>query len=161
MPLLYKIGALVALLGALWGLHVWDKAVAVHKAEEIVTLRLTSKYDKKLLDAVAQAQNTRDVIEEQSQKALKDKDAKLKDSNTKLASALASLRSRPSRSEQHPNSQDVASTCTGRELSKEDGEFLAREAARADQLILERDYLYNEYEILRKNLDELRKKGQQ
>lgn len=161
MPVLYKIVALAALLGALVGLHEWDKRVAVHKAEEVVILRLTNQYDKKLLEAIGEAQLTRDVIEAQSQKTIEEKDDKINSVNSKLAAALNSLHNRPTRSEQHSSNQEAPASCTGRELSREDAEFLTREAARANQVVVERDYFYNEYEIVRKNLDELRKKGQQ
>lgn len=44
---------------------------------------------------------------------------------------------------------------TGMSLSREDGEFLAGEAARAEQYLQERDFYYERYEAARKELKEI------
>ena len=56
----------------------------------------------------------------------------------KLATAVASLQSRSARRPDMPGDTEASSRCagsTGAELSKPDGEFLAREAARADEIV--------------------------
>lgn len=65
-----------------------------------------------------------------------------------------SLQQRPSRPQTIYINTEVASSCTGRELYKEDGEFLVREAARAQSVVAERNYYYQQYEQVRKKLNE-------
>ena len=161
MYLQYKIIALITLLGALLGFHYYDKHTAVVKAIEDTTLSLTKQYDKKVDEAREKAKATQIAIETASQQAIKDKDDKIKTINTQLASALVSLRTRPSRtsSSDTPGNKEATASCTGRELFKEDGEFLTREAARADAIVEERNYYYQEYESLRSKLEELKNNG--
>lgn len=61
------------------------------------------------------------------------------------------MRKRPPRSS--APAAKTPSTCTGAELYREDGLFLAGEAARAEKIIKERDYYYDEYERARAALD--------
>ncbi len=71
------------------------------------------------------------------------KDAQIKTINTRLAAAIDSLRNRPSR-----DVPGITGTCpgaTGAELLREDAEFLAREAARADQTVEMLNYCIAQY----------------
>lgn len=61
------------------------------------------------------------------------------------------LRNRPSRS--GPETTETRKTCTGAELYREDGLFLAREAARAERITKERDFYYEQYERARAALE--------
>ena len=76
----------------------------------------------------------------------------------KLTSRVASLRrellKRPSRSD--PVIAGTGATCTGRELYREDGEFLVGEASAAERIRLERDYYYERYEEARKQIERLK-----
>ena len=79
------------------------------------------------------------------------KDAEIKVINNKLQSALSELRQRQDR----PSSADTARDCkgaTGAELSRQDAEFLAREAARADQLRSALELCYRQYDTVRESL---------
>lgn len=82
----------------------------------------------------------------------KRKDEKIRNLNTQLASAINSLRQRTSRS-----SAPVSVSCpagnpkdsqgaTGANLFREDAEFLAREAARADEIVEELMSCYRAYD---------------
>lgn len=62
------------------------------------------------------------------------------------------LRNRANRPASLPNPTNPPATCTGAQLYREDGEFLAGEAARAEQVRIERDYYYDNYERVRKLL---------
>lgn len=77
---------------------------------------------------------------------LKEKEDEVASLRSNLNRTLRLLDSRPSRSSPAPQ---AASSCTGAELYREDGEFLAREAARAEKVRVERDYWYNQYEAAR------------
>jgi hypothetical protein len=159
MTILYKLIIATVMLGFLWGLHSYDKENAVRKAETAIELRLKTEQQQAVLAAIADTQKANDVIVNKSLETIKERDEQIKTIKRKLASAVDSLQDRPSRSEQHPSNSNIAITCTGRELSREDGEFLAREASEAEKLIYERDYYYNEYENVRIQLNELRLKG--
>lgn len=64
------------------------------------------------------------------------KNAELTKINNRLDATLSELRKRAGRGSQAnlPNTAGAQSICTGRGLFAEDGEFLAREAARADAI---------------------------
>ncbi|MNQ83605.1 hypothetical protein D3C85_986930 [compost metagenome] len=81
----------------------------------------------------------------------KEKDAKITSISSDLDRANRMLRSRPTRPKVLPPS--TGNSCTGRELYQEDGLFLRGEAARAEALIVERDYYYKRYEDARKKLN--------
>ena len=79
------------------------------------------------------------------------KDAEIKSIGNRLQSALGELRQRQDR----PSSTDTARDCkgtTGAELSRQDAEFLAREAARADQLRSALELCYRQYDTVRESL---------
>lgn len=73
-------------------------------------------------------------------------------------SVVAGLQHRATRAETKLASTNITATpvvqtCTGRELSREDAEFLAGEAARAERIVKERDYYYGEYERARQAVE--------
>lgn len=68
------------------------------------------------------------------------KDEKIKAISSQLSAALDSLRKRTPRTPspvQMPSAPSGSSGATGAQLFREDAEFLAREAARADQVVIE------------------------
>lgn len=84
-------------------------------------------------------------------KIRKERDNEIKDLNSRLGSALSGLQQREARS----SSADTARACsatTGAELSKEDAEFLAREAARADTIVSYLNYCVAQYNLVRDKL---------
>jgi hypothetical protein len=93
--------------------------------------RLDSAYQKERADAILQAKIAQDRLQKQSEEAERAKNEQIRVVNNRLANALGELRERSSRVSNTPESCQGTS---GRELSREDAEFLVREAARADQL---------------------------
>lgn len=81
------------------------------------------------------------------------KDEEIARLNNYANNLLARMQQRPSRTEEPNTNPSVKSSCTGRELFKEDGEFLIREAARAERILEERNYYYEQYESVRKKLN--------
>lgn len=84
----------------------------------------------------------------------KQKDAKIDSIQRQLADTIKRLRERPVR----PNVvtvTEIREACTGRELYREDGEFLAREAARSERVLEERNFYWQQYENARVKLEEL------
>lgn len=73
------------------------------------------------------------------------KDAEIKSINSRLVDAINKLRERPSRAE----STETCSAANGSQLSKEDAEFLVREAARADEAVANLNTCIQQYNSLR------------
>lgn len=148
---LLKYLVMGAFLVAFLTFHYVDKHNAVKASRIEYTLELTKAVEKEK----EVRRNLEKDLNALHTKALKDKDEKLSTIDAELQLALKRLSDRPKRpnSLPPPVSPTVEQTCTGRELYQEDGQFLAREAARAEALIAERDYYYNEYENARKELE--------
>lgn len=85
----------------------------------------------------------------------KEKNEEINKLNASVASLNDRLRNRPSRETiVYRDAPRIEQACTGAELYREDGEFLAGEAARAERVRIERDYYYSQYEQARKKLNE-------
>ena len=115
----------------------YDEAVSIYEKQKEEDKKITNAATKQLQD---------DAI-----KAHKDKEDALKVADAKYASLLDSLRNRKTRPTQTGPSTtpQVGGSCTGAQLYREDAEFLAGEAARADKLTIERDFYYERYERAR------------
>lgn len=81
-------------------------------------------------------------------KIRKEKDAQINAINSQLFDAISELRKRPSRSEQASNGS-TAKACDGSQLFSEDGEFLVREAARADTIRIALQSCYQQYNSIK------------
>ena len=87
----------------------------------------------------AQAQATTDKLKTDADQLRKSKNAQIARLDADLAAALERLSDRPPR----PGASDMPAlagpganaSCTGAQLYREDGQFLARESARADRLL--------------------------
>lgn len=134
-------------------MHVYDKHKAVQEAITATTSDLNKKHDKALALAAKEAQKASNDLQDKANKDRNTKDEKIRTLSTKLDTALSRLQHRPSRPKDLPNDTPVIQACTARELYREDGEFLAREAARAESILIERDYYYNAYEEVRKKIN--------
>jgi hypothetical protein len=93
--------------------------------------RLDSTYQKERADALLQAKIEQDRLQKKAEEADRAKNEQIRVVNNRLSVALGELRERSSRL---PNAPESCQGTSGRELSREDAEFLVREAARADQL---------------------------
>jgi hypothetical protein len=133
------VAVLIALAG-LYGAHRWVVNGEVEEARIVLKAELESK-----------AKKVEDELRLNAFHERKDEDAKIASIRSDLERANRLLNSRPTRPNVLPPSS--GSSCTGRELYREDGQFLRGEAARAEALIIERDYYYNLYEETRKKLN--------
>ena len=75
-------------------------------------------------------------------KIRKEKDAQIRDINSKLVDAVSELRKRPGRTTEAGAGQG----CNGARLYAEDAEFLVREAARADEMRVSLQTCYKQYD---------------
>jgi len=154
-----KLIALGLIITALGGLHFYDKYQSISKAEKAVEARLELSYKDRLIEAQQKAIKFQDELLEQSKKNVDEKDKKIDALGNSLSVAISELRNRDKRPTNYSPPISAPATCTGTQLYQEDAEFLTREAARADKIIIERDYYYKEYEDARKKLDEYSKQG--
>ena len=94
-------------------------------------------------------------LQAQADRLRRDKDAEIRNINARATALANSLRDRNSRaSAADPSAGDTGtgqagSRCTGSELSREDAEFLAGEAARADSLRTALNQCLAQYEAAR------------
>lgn len=151
----YYVGVLIVSM-ALYGAH---RVIVAHEVGIAVTnteTKLNSEYKTKLLVSAGQARIKEQDLEDQAKTTKANTDAKIKGLDSQLAIAIDKLRNRPERPTptNNPETTSDREACTGRELFKEDGEFLTREAARADKILLQRDYYYQRYEDARKELND-------
>ena len=132
-------------LASIVGWHYY----AVNEARAEVKQR----YEQIINDSNNKAKAKVELIALQSKALEKIKDEQIKALDYRVGSLLVELRTRPSRPADILTITEVRSSCTGRELYREDGEFLAREASRAEKVLTERNYWYEQYESARKELE--------
>ena len=148
----FLVGALVAVCAAFSGGYwrgneagqafvqqQWDQEKAKQMAEYAENQRIAREKEQAMQLA---ANNIR-----------KEKDNEIRNLNARATALTNSLRDRPSRSTAEtssvPNTTSNGSTatgCTGKELYRPDGEFLAREAARGDELRILLKQCYKQYQ---------------
>lgn len=155
-PKLIFAGLILALLAVLFGTHKVIVYKATTRAVEETRATMSAEYNQRLLEASERAREREQVMVESADKIRKEKDAKIASLNGRLSTALDGLRQRPQRKTDSP-SKDASAPCdctgaTGAELSREDGSFLAREAARADRLRAALEQCYQQYDSVRKQL---------
>jgi len=150
------IGFLGVLIASLWITHLARVKHAVEVTTHTVTTRLNTEYQKKLDKAVADAIAATKLMQSDADKIKEDKYAKIEANNVQLSADYKRLQLRANRPspEKLPNTPLGGETCTARELYREDAEFLTGEAARAESVLIERDYYYERYESARKRIDE-------
>lgn len=143
----FKIALGAIIFIALLGYHHVSRYIAVQEA----TSALHSEYQEAMREEVLKAQKTSLELVNKLQEDNRKKDEKIKDISSKHSALLSSLSDRTSRDQRNSSTPGSASTCTGAELYREDGEFLAGEAARAERVLTERDFYYEQYERARKS----------
>lgn len=146
MPTRAKIIASVVVLAALWAFHEYDKAQAVQEVRKELVAK-SKEYAER-------SERATKALEASLRSESVQKDAKIADIERNLRSAIKRLHDRPVR----PNVvtvTEIREACTGAQLYREDGEFLAREAARAERTLEERNFYWQQYENARMKLEEL------
>jgi hypothetical protein len=144
------IGALVA--GLAYAVHKFFDSLREEGAQKERAVWV--ERDRKA-DALV-AQREKDLLAQKT-KSDKEKEDALSSLRVSNAALAASLRNRPDRpgitqANQPAGTPEVAKGCTGAELYRPDGEFLGREAARADRLAIELSACYSQYDNAREAL---------
>ena len=154
---------LVLVLALLFGAYTWHRAevkIAVKEAVakiEAESAKENFRLKERSLNAQIELQQSFDNIQ-------KDKDAKIKNLNARVASLTRSLQERPSRPESsgvpdNSRVEEVRQGSTGTGLYREDSEFLSREAARAELIKEELLGCYKSYDTAKETLDKYKREN--
>ena len=133
------------------------------RGEESGRLKVQSKWDAERAELESihardqQIAREREKLMQQTADRLRqEKDLEIRNLNARSTALANSLRDRPSRTTNESSAVSSAANvgsgsavCTGAGLSKEDGEFLAREATRADELRASLKQCQSQYEAMR------------
>ena len=150
MSIRANVIATLIVLGALLGLHYYDKEQAISQVKR--------EYAIKSAEVITRTERATQALEASHVKEVLEKDEKINRISADLDVAIKRLQHRPLRSSSPLSTSDTRA-CRGSELYREDAEFLTREAARADKLIEERNYYYREYENARSKLNDLKRQA--
>lgn len=125
--------------------HDKQKAISRTRAE------ISSEYLKEVSKLEAERFLVEKGLRDSLYEAIQEKDYEIKTITDRLDNTLVSLQQLRSKYEANSNTR---LTCPKppTEFYREDGEFLAREAARAERVLKERDFYYERYEETRKAL---------
>lgn len=144
IPLNVLIGVVAVVIGfsSGWMVNGWrweTKLQAVLAVQAKAVLEFTQKnrtIEKLLIEQVTQFRDK--------------KDAEIQIVRTQLDAALISLRDRPARSTSVSRPAPISRAASGPDLSREDSEFLVREAARADEMRAALSACYANYDAARR-----------
>jgi hypothetical protein len=123
--------AILAVAVAVAGIAVWRWH---HGAIDDAVTAVRAEYTAKALEAANKAAETSRTLQAEADKTQGEKDAQIKIQSARIAALSASLRNRPERPSSNANNPAVAGICTGAGLYRQDGEFLAREAAESGRV---------------------------
>lgn len=152
----WKIGIVSLLFVSGIASHYFLEKRAVSKAVIVTQTRIEKEYQDKVIAANNLAAAQTKALNDFKANADKEKQDAVKTVDTKYRSLVGELQKRPTRADLTSSVASAVarakSACTGAQLYREDGEFLAREAARADKVIIDRNYYYEQYEAARRVL---------
>lgn len=110
-------------------------------------VRLMAQFEHERVDMVQKARDTEKKWQGAINEITTNQAEKLAEVQHNLDVAIVSLRDRPERPTRLPDTPRIeCSGASGRELSREDAEFLVREAARADTLRVGLEACYSAYD---------------
>ena len=143
---MYKYIVIAFLIAGL-GAFAWHKN-KLSESSKLTKTEVVKEYANEALEQALEAVAVeRDLIKQ----SLEDERKKTNEKQAIIVSRdalIRSLQQRPKR-ESAKNTNPISSiscpSSTGAELYKEDGEFLAGEAARAEQALIDRDFYYQQY----------------
>ena len=135
----------------------------LYQGHELGMAEVQQKWDKEKTEQYAAYSAAQEAARQKEQELQasadqirQEKDREIRNLNARATALTNSLRDRPSRSTAEASAMPstacagpVATVCTGAGLSKEDGEFLAREAARGDELRSLLKQCRDQYEAVR------------
>lgn len=144
---------LLALVLGLLGGAFW---YVDRNAREQATQELTEVYNKKLKDSQEKSKVTEEALEAEIESTKKERNERVTELHSTIKRLRDELRNRPQRPADNSQNPENRNSCTGAELFREDAEFLAGEAARADRILIERNFYYESYMSVYNELEKLR-----
>jgi hypothetical protein len=109
---------------------------------------LKASYAEEVGRVYQEARNREKSLLEASERAKRSRDEQIRTITKRLNTAIDELQQRPPRSASNPTDTTSCSGATGAELSREDAEFLSREAARADTVVEQLNYCIAQYQSI-------------
>ena len=154
---------LVILTLVLVSLFAWHR-VEVNKAVTAAVAEVELNISKENFKLKERSLNAQMELQQSFDNIQKDKDAKIKNLNARVASLTRSLQERPSRPEPSrvPDNSRVEEDkqgATGAQLYREDGLVLIREAARAELIKEELLGCYKSYDAAKESLDKYKREN--
>jgi hypothetical protein len=149
------VGFVLAIAGSFVGGYYKGNSAGMAKVKQQwdqERLQQQGEHIQALSDARIKEQN----LQLQADRLREEKDNEIRNLNARATALSNSLRDRPSRATTVAGTVSSSTglscpalTCTGAELSREDGEFLAGEAARADEARTLLKQCYDQYNAVR------------
>jgi hypothetical protein len=139
----WKIGLVVIGCVIGWFVNGWRLQTKISNLEK--------EYAQNVATAYQQVRKIETELTQKIEKLERKKNGEIANVNARLRVALSELSERTSRSTTSTSPTDCKGT-TGTELSREDAEFLTREAARADRLRSALGACYVQYEEVMKSI---------
>lgn len=149
------------ILSSLFFWHKYEVNTAVVKA----TTQIELQYAKEKFKLIDRAQAETFALRDQVDAITKDKNVKVQALNARVATLTRSLSERPERPASNgsvpgsASNAESAQGATGLGLYREDSEFLLGEAARADEIRIELQSCYRQYDKVKETLDNFKRKN--
>lgn len=155
---------LAAVLIALSAMFFWHKS-EVRSAVAQNTAQIELQYAKEKFKLIDKAQAETFALRDQVDAITKDKNAKIKTLDARVATLTRSLSERPNRPSSNDSVPGSASNpesiqgATGVQLYRPDGEFLVWFAGNTTKLQVELNTCYNNYDTVKATLDKFKREN--
>ena len=155
-----KIALALVVISAAYFWHLSEVKIAVSEA----VTQIEAQVSRESFKLKERSLNAKIELEQKFDNIQKEKNAKIQTLNARVASLTRSLQERPNRPEPSgvPNSTGIEESkpgATGAQLYRQDGEFLAGEAARAELIKEELLTCYKSYDTAKAALDKYKKEN--
>ena len=151
------LGFVVAIIGAAGAGYYQGNEAGQAKVQQAWDKEKAAQYAEYAKGQEAARQKEQE-LQADADRLRQEKDREIRNLNARATALANSLRDRPSRPTTESNTVPSTASngpapagCTGEKLYRPDGEFLAREAARGDELRILLKQCRDQYETLRKN----------
>ena len=154
----FKLAIAIGVILSAYSWHSAQVSIAVNKA----TMQIEAQVSRENLNLRERSAAAKIELEQEFNNIQKDKNAKIKILNDRVASLTRSLQERPNRSESggvpgNPGVEENEAGATGVQLYRQDGEFLTGEASRAELIKVELFGCYRSYDDIKKKLDDFKR----
>lgn len=163
-PWYIKLALVLALIGGLYTYHKVQIKIEVNKAVAQVVADIELQSNRESFKLKERSLNAQIELQEKFDNIDKEKNAKIQTLTGRVATLTRSLSERPNRPEasgvpNNPSAQESKPGATGAQLYRQDGEFLAGEAARAEEIKIELQGCYKSYDDAKETLDKFKREN--